>query len=389
MDVQPPAIVLAADTNGLGVVRCLWKKDIKSIVIVRSGNDVTLSSRLPIQKYIVDGEAQLLELLDSLKGRGLPIVPTSDWFVSFVSAYRAQLVAWSFRFCIVSPEIADALIDKGQETKILEALVPMPLTCQDLPRDAQTLIKKVGLPIIFKPRSFKHDCLGSKNKQVNSFQQLEAFYAEYSDILDTLVAQEIIEGPDSRLWVCNCTFNKESDLLCSFTFRRLRLSPPHFGVTSYAVSEKNDQVTALARLIGKKLRYVGPAMVEFKYDVRDGSYKYIELNPRVGMCNYFDAECGINNVYASYLVALDRPLGEVSRVQRNGVIYVDVYDDLYARIKCDKEPISRVVKHYLSDIGKKHVFAIFVWYDLGPAFKRLVSIFGIVAKKLMKITRLN
>src|SRR5205823_482878 len=107
-------------------------------------------------------------------------------------------------------------------------------------------------------------------------------------------------GEDEALWVCDCVFDRRSDLVAAFTFKKLGTSPPHFGVASLGVSERNEELVELVRGLGRRLGYVGPADVDFKYDWRDRQYKYLEVNPRVGMCNYFGARCGVNCVLAAY-----------------------------------------------------------------------------------------
>src|SRR5690606_24310834 len=118
--------------------------------------------------------------------------------------------------------------------------------------------------------------------------------------------------------------------------------------------------------IGKKFRYVGPAMFEFKFDYRDKQFKYIETNPRLGMCNFFDTRCGVNNVLASYLIAT----GDENKIKRvnqvDGIIFLNLFDDFFSRIK-DKEPILKILADYISNITKKHVHAYWWWRDPMPA----------------------
>ena len=103
---------------------------------------------------------------------------------------------------------------------------------------------------------------------------------------------------------------------------------------------------ALVETIGRKLEYTGPAMMEFKFDDRDGQYKYFETNPRIGQCNFFDTWCGINNVHATYLLALGRDLPETRPVQRNDVMFLNLLFDLRGRLS-DKQGIASLGLLYL------------------------------------------
>jgi predicted ATP-grasp superfamily ATP-dependent carboligase len=367
---RPPAVVLAASTNGLGTVRSLRLARVPTIVVAADAAEPAMHSRYPLEKFVIgegDLDTQLLECLRRLAVGRPVLVPTSDKFVTFMTRHRS-LLQEQFRFCLPDDELIDVLIDKSRETRLIAELgIPLPRTIQELPASADELVALAGLPLIIKPHSFKHvHTLGKKNELLWTRADAEAFYRRRGNRLAGLLAQEIIPGADDTLWVCNCTFGPSCELHEAFTFRRLGLSPPHFGVTSYAVSERNRQVVDLVARLGPALKYTGPAMAEFKFDSRDGLYKYIEVNPRFGACNYFDTRCGINNVHNAYRLALGEPLGEGSDHQVEGTMYLSLYDDLYSRWK-DGQRVSSALRYYARHVGRRHVGAYFEWGDWRPS----------------------
>ncbi len=111
----------------------------------------------------------------------------------------------------------------------------------------------------------------------------------------------------------------------------------------------NEEVVALVAQIGRKLEYTGPAMMEFKFDDRDGRYKYFETNPRLGQCNFFDTWCGINNVHATYLLALGRDLPQAMPAQRNNVMFVNLLFDVRGRLS-DKQGLASIGWMYLRNL---------------------------------------
>jgi len=364
------AVVLAADANGLGAIRSLGRRGLRIASIGHSSADVSLHSRYPRRKYSLtattsnERENQLLDILERVPGSDIVLIPTSDWFVTIIAKHQRELKR-RFNFCIPAGDIAELLIDKARETKRVSEIIPLPKTVQEIPGTPEELLSSLSLPIIIKPRSHKHMVLGKKNLQLFSKSDVEAFYRNFGDVRERVIGQEIIQGDDSLQCVCNCFFDDNSDLLQAFTFRRLRLSPSHYGVTSYAVSGYNKEVVEKSAKLGKKLGYVGPAMVEFKLDRRDGQYKYIELNPRLGMCNYFDTSCGVDNVYATYLLAKgQRPVP--SNGMKSGVVFLSLYEDVYSRRNDGEKPIE-ILKDYISHAGKRHVFVYFTWRDPMPA----------------------
>lgn len=370
MNTKFSAIVLGIGATGLGAVRGLGREQVPTCLIAYGPNEISLKSRYPVHKIaLIEGTSaekkkNLFEQLDKLPGE-CAVLPTSDWFMSAFTEYQ-ESNQFKFKSCMPAKTVVDALIDKADETRLLENVIILPKTVQQVPSVSSELLAQLDLPIIFKPRSHLHYTLGKKNVQVKSEAGLNKFYEEYGDRLVDVIAQEIIPGGDDTLWVCNCTFDFSSELVCAFVFRRLSLSPPHYGVTSYAISQSNPQIIDQVVKLGKHLNYVGTAMIEFKYDSRDGSYKYIELNPRLGLCNYFDTRCGVNNVFATYQLAISGKNVDLPTVtQTDGVVFASVFEDFYSR-KQDGQGLFGIIALYLRDMFKSHVFIYFAWEDIRP-----------------------
>lgn len=384
------AIVLSAGPNGLGALRGLYLAKISVDTIAYADGDAVMYSSLARQKIALSADnkaTQLLALLLQWPERAEPIViiPSSDWFVDFLQQHRNQL-SDKFLLVIPKPELSVQLIDKQKEVYLLQDVLPLPKTITHLPDNADDLLQQLALPLIIKPRSNELNQLGKKNIPVYSLQALTEFYQQYHEVISNCIAQQLIEGADENLWVCNATFDQQHQLVNAFTFQRQFLSPPHFGVTTYAVSKYNQTVIDQVRLLGEQLGYVGPIMVEFKFDPTTGQYVYIETNPRLGLCNYFDSYCGKNNVYASYCVALGKPIYNSPQAQREGVIFHSVYEDSYARYRDGQSP-WKIISRYWYDIAKPHCFLYFTWFDPLPSlaigFKQLTKTFKALGHKVL------
>lgn len=379
-------IVLAAGPNGLGVVRSLHLQGVKCQVITRDKADITLQSKVPSIKLYIQGTTDKEQhewLLATLKQqpKDTVIIPTSDWFVTFLTEHATALKQ-NCLFVIPNKDLSEILIDKAKETVAVGQVIPIPNTVQEI-NDAQQLVKQLALPIIIKPRSHKHMVLGCKNIIINTQEELDDFFEKFGDKLENLIAQEIIQGLDKQQWVCNCFFDKENNLVQAFTFNRLRLSPSHYGVTSYAKSEYNQEVIDLSAKLGKALKYTGPAMVEFKQDPNDGIYKYIEINPRLGMCNFFDTSCGVNNAYATYLLATGANITPAKTMQ-NDVMFISFYEDLFSRMS-DGESMLAILKEYIGNfLKKRHIYIYFVWWDPYPALVLAARQIRGICKSIMR-----
>ena len=70
--------------------------------------------------------------------------------------------------------------------------------------------------------------------------------------------------------------------LCSFSGRKLRQRGPRTGPTTLGVCVANNQVSELAQRLLGAIRYRGIVDMGFRYDQRDGLYKLLDVNPRLG-----------------------------------------------------------------------------------------------------------
>jgi D-aspartate ligase len=368
------AVVLSEGTGGLGTVRALHKHKVHTVAIAFDRRATVLASRLPKRKVFVEAssperlEDGLLSALRAVGGERPVLMPTSDRLVSFMHRKGAAL-ARDFDFCLPEARLAERLNDKHEETRLIASLgIPLPKTVQELPERWQDLEEALGLPLIFKARSFKHGhALGrKKNVVARTRPQLQRFYEECGDRLGLVLAQEVIPGPDDSLWLCSGTFNRRHELVEALVKRKLRMSPPHFGVCSLAVSASNPEFLELVRRLGSLLHYTGHASIEFKWDYRDGLYKYIEVNPRIPASVALDEASGVPTVWATYRLALGEDLRPASTTpQRDGVVYVKRLEDITNRLN-DGERAAGILWHHLALARRRRVGAHFAWSDPKP-----------------------
>ena len=290
------------------------------------------------QKMLVpksrDVDAAILDVLSGIDDEPRPVlIPTSDHLTYFVTKHRAQLEE-RFRCCIPPNAAVDIVLDKARDTRLLQQTrIPLPRTVQDFPASPTELIRELGLPLIVKPRTFiDKENLGWRNVIVRSPADADAFYRDHSRILTSVVAQELIPGPDDALWECISLFNGASEMVRAFTFRKLATMPAHFGATSRGRSERNEALADLAATVGKHLDYVGIADIDVKYDARDGQYKYLELNPRLGLCHYFGTRCGINLTLDAYRLACGDALPG-AEAQIDGRTFLAVLEEIGGRLQ--------------------------------------------------------
>jgi D-aspartate ligase len=239
----PRALVLCAELNGLGAVRSLGIPGVPTIAVTISSEESVLQSKFGEKVLVVnaiDNEEALLKQLLKIGRRQDVLIPTSDYFVSFIGRNRIQLET-IFSCCVPSDKLIRLLTDKAQETRCIGNLpFPLPKTAQTIPSGPEELIATLGLPLILKPRTSEiANKFKIKTVPIYDVGSLKSWYSLCSDHLTEFIAQELIPGDDGTQWECVCVFDKQHRLISCFTFRKIRTSPPGFGVTCFARSEWN------------------------------------------------------------------------------------------------------------------------------------------------------
>jgi len=366
----PEAFVIGKGPTALGAIRSLAFARVPVGLVSSDAADPVMRSRYAKHKRVFPGDVltagvTFCDFLEAHLPHGSVLIPTSDVVVQWMASQRERLEK-SFRFCIPSDRVLASLLDKSRQVETVQRFgIPVPNTV-NMTRPVEEITTSLRFPVIIKPTTPQalRD-LGEKNRIVDSPARLRDFVAAKRDLLPGLLAQEIVPGPDSQQWVCNCTFDRDGRLAQAFVFQRLSLYPPHRGQTSYARSRPNEEVVALVRKIGAALQYAGPAMMEFKYDERDGQYKYFETNPRIGQCNFFDTWCGINNVHAAYRLALGQDLSAAMPEQRNDVMFINLLFDLRGRLS-DRQGLASLGLLYFRHLRFPHVGQWQYWRDPIP-----------------------
>src|SRR6266702_4037011 len=357
---KPWAVVLSSDAVGLGAVRSLHAGGVHTIVVMLDPWEPVRASRYG-HKILVpksnDVEAAVLDVLSGIDREPRPVlIPTSDLLAHIVAKHRAQLDE-RFRCCVPPDAAINIALDKAKDTRLLEGTeIPFPRTVQELPASPAELVGRLELPLIVKPRTYvDKDGLGWRNVVIRSLADAEEFYRTSGAVFGRVIAQELIPGPDDALWECICLFDGAS---------KLATMPAHFGATSRAVSERSEALLEVAAAVGKRFEYVGLADLDVKYDARDGQFKYLELNPRLGMCHYFGTRCGVNLTLDAYRLMCGDEL-PAGAPQTDGATFLAVLEETGGRLN-DGASVLAVLRGLVQALLRRPVGAYFAWDDIWP-----------------------
>ncbi len=138
---------------------------------------------------------------------------------------------------------------------------------------------------------------------------LVAYRMMESPRLPNVMLQEYVPGIPQANWMFNGYFDSRSECRMSFTGQKIRQSPPDAGATTLGVCRANPVVDETTRRFMKAVGYRGVLDVDYRLDSRDGQYKLLDVNPRIGSSfRLFVTIEGMDVLRALYLDLTGRPV---------------------------------------------------------------------------------
>ena len=111
----------------------------------------------------------------------------------------------------------------------------------------------------------------------------------------------------------------------------MRSWPPHAGATASAYSAPNPELAELSERLCKEIGFRGIADLDWRLDKRDGRYKLVDFNPRVGnQFRIFETTAGVDVVRALYLDLTGQPVPPAPQVDYRRIVVEHI--DLPARL---------------------------------------------------------
>jgi D-aspartate ligase len=125
-----------------------------------------------------------------------------------------------------------------------------------------------------------------------------------------VIVQEYIPAEHAQDWIVHLYCDASSDCRCLFTGVKVRSWPPHSGATAAAYALANPVLAQLAQRLCTSLGFRGIADLDWRLDLRDGRYKLVDFNPRVGnQFRLFATDQDIDVVRALHLDLTGRAIG--------------------------------------------------------------------------------
>lgn len=327
---RPVAVVYPSfSINSYGVIRALGEQGIP-VLALDEIDSPNMRSRYVEAMITPSATAETDRFIDFLTELGArfrtpPVLfMLEDVYYYLAHAHRDRLEPL-FRFPFMAQEAMLDCIDKQRSFQRLAEVdpgVPLPGTWYPTtPAELQAIRPEVRFPVVLKPLVSRFDFREGGIDKVMEFPQLfdnKAVRAERWDELEAhfrlahahgilCCVQELIPGGQEALVGATLYMDRHGEVHGNFTYGKLRQAPWDFGTMTLGRAIAAPDVAALSERVAKALEFTGICGIEFKYDARDGRYKFIEINPRGELWMNLARPCGVNLPLLKYLDLIGEP----------------------------------------------------------------------------------
>ena len=122
-----------------------------------------------------------------------------------------------------------------------------------------------------------------------------------------MLITELVPGPDDACRSYYTFVDEAGQTIAEATKHKLRQFPVGYGLTTYHITEHNEETRDLGRRFCAGVGVKGVACVEFKRDPRDGQLKVIECNSRFTAGNELIRHAGLDLALLAYNRVTGRP----------------------------------------------------------------------------------
>lgn len=328
-------------SGGLGVVRTLGRLGVPVYVISEDALTPAALSRYCTGRFVWrttsrDNPEVLVAGLQDIGrriGRRSVAVPTDDEAATLIAEHAHELSEY-FLLPDIRPGLPRQLADKHELYRLCRQHdVPAPASVLlSSAAEARAFAEQAAFPVVAKNAQpwvrWRSPVVVGTTVLSTPAELLALARTKYEEF--SLVVQEYLPLAHAEDWIVHLYSDGNSDSLL-FTGVKVRSWPQHAGPTGCAYAVPNPMLADMAGRFCKEIGFKGIADLDFRLDRRDGQYKLLDFNPRLGnQFRLFQTAAGIDVVRALHLDLTGRtvPAGE----QVSGRRIVVEHFDLPARL---------------------------------------------------------
>jgi len=377
-DTTVPVLVLkmgqyAIHHGTLGIIRSLGGLGVDVYAVVEDRFLPSAMSRYLRHAFVLDTLGAQDNYLTQLLAIGnqigrLPIlVPTDDYAAAFV-AENADALQKSFRFPAVAPGLPRKLANKREMISLCKR-IGVPCPAASVPNsvdDVHAFIEHARFPVVLKAADAQLLPKGARSTSIarDPNELLELYRLSAAGGAD-LILQEYIPEAAAEDWIYHGYVNPQTGCSIGFTGQKLRSYPAFAGPTTLGVSIPNAALARQSERLLKAIEYAGIMDLDYRLDKRDGQYKLLDFNPRIG-ANFrmFENANGVDVVRALHLDLTGRSVPASSEVY--GRKFLVESHDFFGSIAYVRRGTITLGGWWRSLQGSKEL-AWFRWNDPLPA----------------------
>jgi len=326
LDTSVPALTLKVGDyvihhGGLGVARTLGRAGVPVYGVYEDRFAPAGVSRYTTGRFVwrtADQhryEGQLLRGIGAVAeriGRPAVLVPTDDHAAMFVADHADELRHW-FLIPPQSAALVRAVANKAWlYARCLGLGVAVPAgTVVTNAEELAAYADRASFPIVAKrcaPWLLPNGRRAVSSRVVHGRRDLLRL-----GTASPLLLQERIPPDCGEDWLFHAYCDAGSECVVAFTGRKLRSFPPDAGETALGQSVRNPILEQQARSLIKAMSYTGVVSLDYRFDRRDGKFKLLDFNPRVGaIFRLFQTDSGVDVIRALHLDLTERvvPAGQ-------------------------------------------------------------------------------
>jgi predicted ATP-grasp superfamily ATP-dependent carboligase len=334
-DTSVPALMLKIGNyvrghGAMGAIRSLGRAGVPVFAVTEDRWTPAAVSRYLTRRIVapttgLEGEDYLVERIAEIaRSVGTPavVIPTDDEAAVLVAEHASDLAPW-----LISPAVAPDLprrlaSKRGLRELCLEHSTSTPGAAFPTSlADIEAFAADATFPVVAKVADAGHRGelpeLGASTP-LRSAKELLAAAATWSNP-GAVMLQEYIPEEVADDWIFHGYFDARSECLVGFTGVKYRSWPPYFGATSYARVVANPELAAESIEFLRRVGYCGIVDMDWRLDRRDGRYRLLDCNPRVGaQFRLFESTAGIDVVRAQHLDLTGREVPNAPQVEGRG-----------------------------------------------------------------------
>lgn len=382
--------------GGVGAIRSLGRLGIPMYAITEDRYTPAAASRYLRRAFVwpTTGTEEPERLVEGLLrigrriGRPTVLVPTDEEAAVLIAEHQDEL-GDRFLFPRVDAKLPRRLASKqGLHELCMEHGIPSPAAA--FPQSYEEIVafaESARFPLVAKNReAFVRRSRPAVNgtTKIATREGLLKLARDWG-AQPGVILQEYLPREEAEDWIVHAYFDADSTPLAMFTGVKVRSWPPHAGMTANAYVVDNPELADLAARFIKQIGFSGVIDLDLRFDRRDGQYKLLDFNPRMGaQFRLFENESGIDVVRAMHLDLTGRSVPEGE--QRAGHRYIVENIDLPALLAYRR---SGYTTPHAPARASGTELAWLAGDDLRPFFTMLARFVRPGAKHLYQLWRTN